>query len=267
MQPNRVQDLMAMVALYRPGPMENIPDYIKRKNNNKLVKYHTPEMQKWMEDSYGVLVYQDDVLYTAIYLAGYDWAEVDVLRKGMGKKIKEVIDAQHIKFVDGCQSFGGLTLEKSEEVWDVLAPFSAYGFNKAHAASYGMIAYWTAYMKAQYTVEFMTALMTSESNVLPKIAQAINECQEMGINVLPPDVNKSTLDFFIEDNKTIRYGFASVKNLGVDVIKFMISERDKNGSYTDLDNFLDRMSAFQGFNKRGLEALIYSGALDEIGMK
>jgi DNA polymerase III subunit alpha len=265
MQPNRVQDLMAMVALYRPGPMENIPDYIKRKNNSKLVKYHVPEMAKWMEDSYGVLVYQDDVLYTAIYLAGYDWAEVDVLRKGMGKKIKEVIDAQHIKFVEGCQSYGGLTEETAEMVWSVLAPFSAYGFNKAHAASYGMIAYWTAYMKAEYTVEFMTALMTSESNVLPKIANAIKECEEMGIAVLPPDVNKSYLDFHIENDRTIRYGFASVKNLGVDVINYMIADRQKNGSFTTLDNFLDRMSPFQGFNKRGLEALIYSGALDEVG--
>ena len=267
MQPTRVQDLMAMVALYRPGPMANIPDYIKRKNNNKLIKYYVPAMEKWMQDSYGVLVYQDDVLYTAIYLAGYDWAEVDVLRKGMGKKIKEVIDAQHIKFVEGCQSHSGFSKEESESIWDLVVPFSAYGFNKAHAASYGMIAYWTAYMKAEYTVEFMTALMTSESNVLPKIAQAINECQEMGIAVLPPDVNKSYLSFHIEDNKTIRYGFASVKNLGTDVIKYMISERDKAGNYTDLDNFLDRMSPFQGFNKRGLEALIYSGALDDIGCR
>jgi DNA polymerase III subunit alpha len=262
MQPNRVHDLMAMVALYRPGPMANIPDYIKRKHNPSLVKYYVPQMEKWMQDSYGVLVYQDDVLYSAINLAGYDWAEVDVLRKGMGKKIKEVIDAQHIKFVEGCQSFSGFSEAESESIWDLVVPFSAYGFNKAHAASYGMIAYWTAYMKAEYQVEFMTSLMTSESNNLPKVAEAINECKELGIEVLPPDVNKSLLGFNIENDKTIRYGLASVKNLGVDVIKFMITERDKNGDFQSLEDFLDRLSPLQQFNKKGLEALIFSGSLD-----
>jgi DNA polymerase III subunit alpha len=265
MEPNRVQDLMAMVALYRPGPMANIPDYIKRKHNNKLISYTVPQMQDWMSDSYGILVYQDDVLYTAINLAGYDWAEVDTFRKGMGKKIQSVIDSQHIKFVEGCQSVSGFTKEKSEEIWDILAPFSAYGFNKAHAASYGMIAYWTAYMKAEYTVEFMTALMTSESNNLVKIGEAINECEQMGIEVLPPDVNKSFLDFHIESDKVIRYGLASVKNLGSDVIKFMINERKQNGDFKNFDDFLDRVSPLQQFNKRGLEALIYAGAMDQIG--
>jgi DNA polymerase III subunit alpha len=265
MEPNRVQDLMAMVALYRPGPMANIPDYIKRKHNNKLIQYTVPQMQGWMSDSYGILVYQDDVLYTAINLAGYDWAEVDTFRKGMGKKIQSVIDSQHIKFVEGCQSISGFSKEKSEEIWDILAPFSAYGFNKAHAASYGMIAYWTAYMKAEYTVEFMTALMTSESNNLIKIGEAINECEQMGIEVLPPDVNKSYMDFHIESDKVIRYGLASVKNLGSDVIKFMINERESNGKFTNFDNFLDRVSPLQQFNKRGLEALIYAGAMDQIG--
>jgi DNA polymerase III subunit alpha len=265
MEPNRVQDLMAMVALYRPGPMANIPDYIKRKHNHKLIAYTVPEMQDWMSDSYGILVYQDDVLYTAINLAGYDWAEVDTFRKGMGKKIQSVIDSQHIKFVDGCQRVSGFSKEKSEEIWDILAPFSAYGFNKAHAASYGMIAYWTAYMKAEYTVEFMTALMTSEANNLLKIGEAINECAQMGIAVLPPDVNKSYLDFHIESDNVIRYGLTSVKNLGSDVIKFMIKERQKNGNFKNFDDFLDRVSPLQQFNKRGLEALIFAGAMDQIG--
>jgi DNA polymerase III subunit alpha len=265
MEPNRVQDLMAMVALYRPGPMANIPDYIKRKHNHKLINYTVPQMQDWMSDSYGILVYQDDVLYTAINLAGYDWAEVDTFRKGMGKKIQSVIDSQHIKFVEGCQKVSGFSKEKSEEIWDILAPFSAYGFNKAHAASYGMIAYWTAYMKAEYTVEFMTALMTSESNNLVKIGEAINECTQMGIQVLPPDVNKSFLDFNIESDNVIRYGLASVKNLGSDVIKFMINERQQNGNFKNFDDFLDRVSPLQQFNKRGLEALIYAGAMDQIG--
>ena len=262
MQPNRVHDLMAMVALYRPGPMANIPDYIKRKHNSSLIQYYVPQMEKWMKDSYGILVYQDDLLYTVINLAGYDWAEADTFRKGVGKKVQAILDSQHTRFVDGCLSHSGVPNDEAEKIWDLMVPFAAYGFNKAHAASYGMVAYWTAYMKAEYTVEFMTSLMTSESNNLPKIAEAIKECYEMGIEVLPPDVNKSFNSFTIEDSTTIRYGFASVKNLGSDVIKFMIEERTNNGLFTDLEDFVDRVSKFQQFNKRGLEALIFSGSLD-----
>lgn len=267
LEPTKVQDLMAMVALYRPGPMVNIPEYIKRKKNPQLVKYYLPQMKKWMEPSYGILVYQDDVLYTAIEIAGYDWGEVDVLRKGMGKKIKEVIDSQHVKFVEGAQKKSNLSQEQAEKVWDLVVPFSAYGFNKAHSSNYGMVAYWTAYMKAEYTVEFMTALMTSESNNLNKIAMAIKECEELGIRVLPPDINKSFDSFTIENDHTIRYGLGSIKNLGSDVIKFMINQRDRGGKFEDIDEFLQRMSEFQGFNKRSLEALIWSGSLDELGDK
>jgi DNA polymerase III subunit alpha len=264
MQPNRVHDLMAMVALYRPGPMANIPDYIKRKHNSKLIQYYVPEMEKWMKDSYGILVYQDDLLYTCINLAGYDWAEADTFRKGVGKKVQAILDSQHTRFVDGCQKFSNISAEVAESIWDVMVPFAAYGFNKAHAASYGMVAYWTAYMKAEYTVEFMTSLMTSESNNLPKIAEAINECQEMGIEVLPPDVNKSFNSFNIESDRVIRYGLASVKNLGSDVIRFMIEERQKNGLFKNMEDFLDRISNYQQFNKKSLEALIFSGSLDNL---
>ena len=265
LEPTKVQDLMAMVALYRPGPMVNIPEYIKRKKNPKLIKYYLPEMKKWMEPSYGILVYQDDVLYTAIEIAGYDWLEADVLRKGMGKKIKEVIDSQHIRFVEGAQEHSKLSKEKAEEIWDLVVPFSAYGFNKAHSSNYGMVAYWTAYMKANYPAEFMTALMTSEANNLDKIGTAINECEELGIKVVPPDVNKSYDGFNIEDDSTIRYGLGSVKNLGSDVIKFMIKEREKNGQFSDMEDFLDRVSNLPNFNKRSLEALIWSGSLDSLG--
>jgi DNA polymerase III subunit alpha len=264
MEPNRVQDLMAMVALYRPGPMANIPDYIKRKKNPKLIKYITPEMEGWMKDSYGILVYQDDLLYSVLNLAGYDWAEADTFRKGVGKKIQSVLDSQHVRFVDGCVT-KGMDKDKAEEIWDLFVPFAAYGFNKAHASSYGMVAYWTAYMKGEYTVEFMTALMSSESNKLDKIAEAINECKELGIAVLPPDVNSSYFDFNIENEITIRYGLNSVKMLGVDVIKHLITSRKDEGKFSDLQDFLRRMAKFQGFNKRSLEALIWSGALDTLG--
>jgi DNA polymerase III subunit alpha len=267
LEPTKVQDLMAMVALYRPGPMVNIPEYIKRKKNPKTIKYYLPAMKKWMEPSYGILVYQDDVLYTAIEIAGYDWGEVDTLRKGMGKKIKEVIDSQHIKFVQGAQKHSHLTEAQAEDIWNLVVPFSAYGFNKAHSSNYGMVAYWTAYLKANYPAEFMTALMTSEANNLDKIAAAINECTELGLDVLPPDVNKSFDGFTIENNTTIRYGLSSVKNLGGDVIKYMIRDREENGEFKNMEDFLERVSQYQGFNKRSLEALIWSGSLDSLGDK
>jgi len=267
LEPNKVQDLMAMVALYRPGPMVNIPEYIKRKKNPKAIKYYHPQMKKWMEPSYGILVYQDDVLYTAIEIAGYDWGEVDVLRKGMGKKIKEVIDSQHIKFVQGAQKHSNLSEVEAEQIWDLVVPFSAYGFNKAHSSNYGMVAYWTAYMKAEYTVEFMTSFMTSEANNLEKIAAAINECKELGIKVLPPDINKSWDTFTIENDETIRYGLSSVKNLGSDVIRLIIQERESQGEFRNMEDFLDRVSKASSFNKRGVDALIWSGCFDELGVK
>ncbi|MEM1311851.1 MAG: DNA polymerase III subunit alpha [Patescibacteria group bacterium] len=267
LEPTKVQDLMAMVALYRPGPMVNIPEYIKRKKNPKAIKYYLPQMKKWMEPSYGILVYQDDVLYTAIEIAGYDWGEADVLRKGMGKKIKEVIDSQHIRFVEGAQTHSNLSEAQAEDIWNLVVPFSAYGFNKAHSSNYGMVAYWTAYLKANYPAEFMTALMTSEASNLDKVAAAIKECQELGLQVLPPDINKSFNSFTIENNTTIRYGLSSVKNLGSDVIKFMIEDRNQNGHFIDIEDFLQRISQFNGFNKRSLEALIWSGSLDSLGKK
>lgn len=265
LEPTRVEDLMAMVALYRPGPMANIPEYIKRKKNPKLIKYYVPQMKEWMEPNFGILVYQEDVIMTAINLAGYTWGEVDVLRKGMGKKIQSVIETQHPKFVEGCMKVGGLTKKKAEEIWQAFLPFGAYGFNKSHSASYGMVAYWTAYMKAHYTVEFMTAYMTSEGNNLDKVAQAIVECREMGISVLPPDVNKSMDTFSIEDNHTIRYGLTSVKNLGSDVISEIIREREKGGLFKNIEDFLFRLGANRVLNKRSIEALILSGCLDDLG--
>lgn len=262
--PSRVEDLMAMVALYRPGPMSNIPEYIKRKHNPTTIEYYVPEMERWMKDSYGILVYQDDLLYTVIELAGYDWAEVDVFRKGVGKKIRSVIDSQHEKFVLGCQSHSGLTAERAEFLWSLMEPFAAYGFNKAHAASYGMVSYWTAYMKGEFTVEFMTTLMTEESNNLDKIAASIKECQELNIEILAPDINQSGNNFTIINEQQIRYGLGSVKNLGSDVIKYTIIERQKHGLFTSFEDFLERASKYSGFNKRSLEALIHAGCLDTL---
>jgi len=265
LEPERVEDLMAMVALYRPGPMANIPEYIKRKKDPKKVKYYVPQMEEWMKSSYGILVYQDDLLYTVINLAGYDWLEADTFRKGVGKKIQAVLNAQHLRFVEGCKQHTNLSQEKAESLWELMVPFAAYGFNKAHASSYGMVSYWTAYMKARYTAEFMTAYMTAENSNLDKISEAIQECRTMGIEVAPPDVNKSYANFHIEDDKTIRYGLNSVKNLGSDVIEYLIKEREAGGKFEDISDFLKRMSSLRNFNKKNVEALIWSGCLDILG--
>jgi DNA polymerase III subunit alpha len=267
LEPTKVQDLMAMVALYRPGPMASIPEYIRRKKNPKLTKYIVPQMEKWMAPSFGIFVYQEDLLFTAIELAGYDWGKVDVLRKGMGKKIQSVIDEQKPIFIEGAINRSGLTREKATEIWEMMVPFGAYGFNKSHSSNYGMVAYWTAYMKANFTVEFMTALMTSEANDLDKIAAAIKECRELNIKVLPPDVNLSYNSFTIDDDRTIRYGLSSVKNLGKDVISFLTEDRKLQGPFLNLESFVERMSKYKGFTKRSLEALIWSGALDSLGAK
>jgi DNA polymerase-3 subunit alpha len=266
LEPNRVQDLMAMVALYRPGPMGIIPDYIARKKDHKKIKFLDEKMRSFMEQSYGLFVYQEDVIYTAVELAGYSMGEADNLRRGMGKKKQAVIDAEKPKFIEGCVK-NGIKQEKAEHIWDLIVPFSAYGFNKAHSASYGIVAYWTAYMKANYPAEYMTAYLTSESGNLVKISEAIKESKELDLEIKPPDVNISGDGYSIESDTTVRYGFGSVKNLGTDVVKFIVQERESNGAFQNLEDFFKRVSKYPQFNKRSLEALIDSGSLDELGAK
>ena len=199
LQPNRIEDLMAMVALYRPGPMAIIPEYIARKNDPSKITYFDPKMEKFLKKSYGLLVYQDDCLYTAIELAGYNWVEVDKFRKAIGKKIPEEMAAQKEKFIQGCID-NGYSENKAKEIFGLIEPFTSYGFNKAHAASYGMLAYRTAYMKANYPVEYMCALLTAESGDSEKISAGIEESRKMGIIIGPPDINKSNSGFEMETN-------------------------------------------------------------------
>ncbi len=263
LQPHRVEDIMAMVALYRPGPIESIPEYIRRKHDDSLVSYLDPRMKTILDQSYGVIVYQDDVMLIAIHLAGYSWLEADKLRKAMGKKIPAEMALQKIKLMDGFVQ-NGLSEQKARELWKLIEPFAAYGFNKAHGASYGMVAYQTAYMKANFPAEYMTALMTAESGDLEKIAEAVHECERMGIAVLPPDINESLRDFTYIHDAQIRFGLLVVKNLGTEVVETIIQERKKNGSFKDLADFAGRVS-HQAFNKKSLEAFIKSGALDRFG--
>lgn len=263
LRPERIEDIMAMVALYRPGPIESIPEYIRRKHNPSLVKYMDPRMRDILDASYGVIVYQDDVMLIAIKLAGYSWLEADKLRKAMGKKIPEEMQKQKEKLLEGFVR-NGMTPAKAQELWKLIEPFAAYGFNKAHAASYGMIAYDTAYMKANYPAEYMTSLMTAESADLDTIAEAVQECRRMGIEVLPPDINESRLTFTYISDAAIRFGLVAIKNLGAEVIESIIAEREKGGVFADLSDFASRVH-HRAFNKKSLESLIKSGALDRFG--
>lgn len=269
LKPNRVEDLMAMVALYRPGPMAIIPEYIARKKDPTKIEYFDPKMEKFLKNSYGLLVYQDDCLYTAIELAGYNWTEVDKFRKAIGKKIPEEMAAQKEKFIDGCVK-NGYTKRKAEEIFKLIEPFTSYGFNKAHAASYGMLAYRTAYMKANYPVEYMCALLTAEANDIEKVSAGIEECRNMGIIVSPPDINTSHKGFEFEKNDqsleamSIRVGLSAIKNVGDIAIDLLIKERNENGPFRSFNDFCLRANG-QKVNKKVLESLIRVGAFDQFG--
>jgi DNA polymerase-3 subunit alpha len=216
-----------------------------------------------LEASLGLLIYQDDVMLTAIKLAGYSWLDADKFRKAMGKKIPELMLEQEKKFKDGCVS-NNIPLSLAKDLWERIKPFAMYAFNKSHAASYGMVAYQTAYMKSNYPAEYMSALMTAESGDLEKIADAVHECERMGIEVLPPDINESLKDFTYITDEQIRFGLLVIKNLGEEVIETIIAERKANGEFKSLSDFAGRIS-HRAFNKKSLEAMIKAGALDRFG--
>lgn len=263
LKPTSIHDINAMVALYRPGPMETIPQYIERKKNPSLISYLDPRMKDYLDASYGLLVYQDDVLLTAITLGGYSWLEADTLRKAMGKKIPEEMEAQREKLLKGFSEYGHLTPQKSEALWKLIEPFAAYGFNKAHAASYGKVAYQTAYMKANYPVEYMAALLTADAGDTESISILVAECERMKIPVLPPDINESGADFTVVGARhdAIRFGLSSIKNFGDGISESILTERISHGPYTTISDFLGRVGS-KNLNRKSLESLIKAGALD-----
>ena len=287
LRPSSIHDINAMVALYRPGPMESIPQYIERKHNPRLVQYLDPRLREILADSYGVITYQDDVLLISIKLAGYSWLEADKLRKAMGKKIPAEMEAQKEKLLKGFVT-NGLSKEKADKLWSLIEPFAAYGFGKAHAASYGKVAYQTAYMKANFPAIYMSAVLTAESGDVEKIGEIIAECKRMKIAVLPPSINesfsqftvvKADLRFKIQDlskeetkdservpagQEKIRFGLMTIKNFGEGISHAIIAERKERGPFTSLSNFLERVKD-RNLNKKSLEALIKAGALDEFG--
>ena len=268
LKPTTIHDINAMVALYRPGPINNISEYIARKQGRSPIKYFHPKAENFLAKSYGILVYQDDLLFTAMELAGYNWETVDKFRKAVGKKIPVEMAKQHKIFVEGCQTHSGMSEKQAEQVWNLFEPFQGYGFNKAHAACYGRVAYQTAHMKANYSTEYMCAVLTAEAGDTEKIAEIITECQRMGIPVLPPDINSSFKDFTVIKNQQsadqIRFGLLTIKNLGEGVADAVIAERNTVGPYKNLEDFIFR-SQSKILNKKSLEALIKCGALDAFG--
>ena len=270
LKPTSIFDLQAMVALYRPGPMANIPDFIRRKNNPNLIKYPDPRLKDVLKESYGIITFQDDLLLTAINVAGYSWLEADKLRKAVGKKIPAEMKKQHDKFVDGCVT-NGMSKKNAEELWILFEPFAGYGFGKAHAACYATIAFRTAYLKAHFPVEFMTALLTAESRGSSgpikneKIAQAVAECKRLKVPVLPPDINKSGSEFTIEENTNIRFGLSAIKNVGEAAINSILEQRE-NGPFKSLEDLCSRVD-LGAVNKKTVESLIKAGAMDIFGKR
>jgi DNA polymerase-3 subunit alpha len=272
LKPTTIDDINAMVALFRPGPMEMIPSYIERKHNPARIEYLDPRMKEILDRSYGVITYQDDVLLIAVKIAGYSWLEADALRKAMGKKIPVEMEAQKEKFISGAIK-NGLAKERANRLWKLIEPFAAYGFNKAHAASYGKVAYQTAYMKANFPLEYMASVLTAEAGDVDTIATMVSECKRMGIAVLPPDVNESFGNFTVITKAeapsaggigSIRFGLYSIKNFGRGVADSIIAERKRGGKFVSLSDFLRRIKD-QNLNKKGLESLIKCGALDSLG--
>lgn len=269
LKPTELEDIIAMVALYRPGPMEFIKDFIDNKHGRKKIKYLDERLKPILEKTHGIAVYQEQIMHIARDIAGFSYAEADVLRKAVGKKIKKLLDEQEEKMVSGMMK-NGITKEKAQRIWKFILPFARYGFNRAHAACYAMIAYQTAYLKANYPVEFMAALLTSDQENSDRVAIEIEECKKMGIAVLAPDINESYSTFTVvadtitTDSPRIRFGLKAIKNLGAHIVKEIIHERKTNGPFSSLANFLSRIQD-KDLNKKSLESLIKSGALNNLG--
>ena len=263
LRPNRFMDIAALVALYRPGPMELIPQFVSSKHDPSLIHYPHPDLKDILEESYGIPLYQEQVMLIAAKMGGYSLGEADKLRKAMGKKKKELMKKERVKFVKGA-SQKGYNSKTAEEIFDMMERFAGYGFGKAHSVCYAMIAYQTAYMKVHYPIEFMTALLSAEAHNKDKLALIINECRRMGIDVFPPNVNYSYKRFSI-DGKSIRFGLSGIKNVGTGAIESIIENRQEK-TYQSLNDFCTKID-LGVINKRVLESLIKSGACDDFGSR
>ncbi|MGI8955741.1 MAG: DNA polymerase III subunit alpha, partial [Chthoniobacterales bacterium] len=290
----KLDDIMALIALYRPGPMELIGDYIKRKKGLTKIKYEHPLLEEICSETYGVMIYQEQVMAAANRLAGYSLGQSDLLRRAMGKKDKEKMAKERANFIEGCERTNKIPVKKANKIFDLLEKFAGYGFNKSHSAAYGVISYQTAYLKANYPVEFMAGLLSNEINNTDKIAVFVGECKRMGIPILPPDMNRSSLKFTPEVSPTwegplrpegtttdidrgedlgtkaapilnaIRYGLAAIKNVGEGAMASAIAERERGGDFTSLEDFCSRVDS-RIANRKIIESLVKAGAFDFLG--
>lgn len=266
-KPDRFEDLIAIASLYRPGPMENIPQYAKVKNGEAVAEYPHEKLHNILAETHGIMVYQEQVMEIGKVLAGYTLGGADLLRRAMGKKIKAEMDAQRERFVDGAVKTSNVSPEKANEIFDLMAKFADYGFNKSHAAAYSLIAYQTAYLKANYTVEFMAALMTLDQHDTDKISIYVQDLQRLNIALLPPDINASMPYFAVEKTENgaaIRYALAALKGVGYQAMQDMVNERTTNGPFTDMLDFIRRADA-KSFSRKQLEVLVDAGAFDRFG--
>src|SRR5262245_7233473 len=263
LRPERLEDVIAIVSLYRPGPMELIPDFINRRHGRAKITYEHPAMETYTRETYGIMVYQEQIMQIASEMAGFTMGEADTLRRAMGKKDRELMAQQRDKFVVGCKERGTATA-KAERVWELMEKFAGYGFNKSHAGAYGLVAYHTAYCKANYPVEFMAALLTSEMGDTDKIVKYIEECRAMGIRVEPPDVNVSQVTFSVS-GQAIRFGLAAIKNVGEAAMETILATRETDGGFQGLEDFCARVD-LRLVNRRVVESLIKAGAFDSLGL-
>ncbi len=263
LQPESLEEISYILAAYRPGPLQFIPEYIAVKKGKKEIEYLIPELEPILKVTNGVITYQEQVIRIAVDIAGYTMGAADMLRRAMGKKKMEIMDQEKVKFIDGATAHG-FDKEKIEQLWERLVQFANYGFNKAHSASYAYVTYWTAYLKTHYPIEFMASILESDLEKFDRVVIDMEECKRIGIKVLPPHVNKSDFYFALEEEKNVRFGLAGIKNLGEDAAKSVVEERNENGEYLNFDDFIYR-AITRKVAIKAIEYLIKAGALDHWG--
>ena len=263
LKPTEFEDIVVMISLYRPGPMELIPTYINRKHKREKTTYYHPQLEPILKNTYGVGVYQEQMMQIARSLAGFTLAEADTLRKAIGKKIKKLLDEQEKKLIDGMMK-NDINEKTAQKIWSLFPGFARYGFNRSHAVSYGEISYQTAYLKAHYPTEFTMALLISEEKNIDRLSFLITEAENKGIKILPPSIQESGMHFTTIKNKEIRFGLTAIKNVGHNIAEKIIEQREEDGKFKSLENFLQRIGGKE-FNKKSLEVLIKTGAMEQFG--
>jgi len=260
LKPTNIEDLIAMNALYRPGPMSFIPIYIKRKHGREKIEYPHPMIEDILKPTFGIMVYQEQIMQTARIMAGFSLGKADILRRAMGKKKIEIMQTQKIEFIEGALK-KNIEKEKAEEIFGIMERFAEYGFNRSHSAAYSLIAYQTAYLKAHYPAEYMAAVLTHNLNDIKKITQFTDETKRQNIDVLGPDVNESAYSFTVTKEGTIRFGMGAIKGVGENAVKAIVAEREANGPFRNIFDMAKRVN-LQAVNKSCFEALAKAGAFD-----